>query len=142
MTVSELDGTVVTAEILLVYNVLGEIILKSINYKYNLLVGKEELGVEVFITWVLNTDEIREPYCLEVKVKTKDSKRGRTKDTKKGNINSNNRREDILGGGVEDNSGRRDKDNEETSDEASPYNACGHALVTQIYSSKYSLQKI
>ena len=50
MTVSKLDGTVVTAEILLVCNVLGEIILKSINYKYNPLVGKEELGVEVLIT--------------------------------------------------------------------------------------------
>jgi len=41
---------VVTIEILLVYNVLGEIILESINYKYNLLVGKEELKVEVLIT--------------------------------------------------------------------------------------------
>ena len=50
MTVSKLDSTVVTAEILLVYNVLGKIILESINYKYNLLVGKEELGVEVPIT--------------------------------------------------------------------------------------------
>jgi len=50
ITMSELDGTVVTAEILLVCNVLGEIILKSIDYKYNPLVGKEELGVEVFIT--------------------------------------------------------------------------------------------
>jgi len=50
ITVSKLDGTVVTAEILFICNVLGEIILKSINYKYNLLVSKEELGVEVFIT--------------------------------------------------------------------------------------------
>ena len=50
MTASELNSTVVTVEILLIYNVLGEIILKSINYKYNPLVGKEELGVEVLIT--------------------------------------------------------------------------------------------
>ena len=50
MTASKLDGIVVTAEILLVYNVLGEIILEFIDYKYNLLVSKEELGVEVFIT--------------------------------------------------------------------------------------------
>jgi len=50
MTVSKLDGTVVTVKILLICNVLGEIILKSINYKYNLLVGKEESGVEVPIT--------------------------------------------------------------------------------------------
>ena len=49
-TASELDSIVVTIEILLVYNVLGEIILESINYKYNLLVGKEELEVEVSIT--------------------------------------------------------------------------------------------
>jgi len=49
MTASELDGTVVTAEILLVCNVLGEIILESINYKYNPLVSKEKSGVEVFI---------------------------------------------------------------------------------------------
>ena len=50
ITMSKLDSIVVTAEILLVYNVLGEIILKSINYKYNPLVGKEELGVKVTIT--------------------------------------------------------------------------------------------
>ena len=67
---------------LLVYNVLGKIILESINYKYNLLVGKEELEVEVSITLVLNTDKVREPYYLEVKVEAKDSKRGRTKSTK------------------------------------------------------------
>jgi len=48
--VSELDGTIVTIEMLFVYNVLGKIILESINYKYNLLVGKEELEVEVPIT--------------------------------------------------------------------------------------------
>jgi len=47
---SELDSIVVTTEMLLVCNVLGKIILKSINYKYNPLVGKEELEVEVFIT--------------------------------------------------------------------------------------------
>jgi len=50
MTVSKLNGTVVAVEMLLVYNMLGKIILKSINYKYNLLVGKEELEVEIFIT--------------------------------------------------------------------------------------------
>jgi len=46
----KLDGTVVTIKILLVYNVLGEIILEPINYKYNPLVGKEKLKVEVPIT--------------------------------------------------------------------------------------------
>ena len=50
MTVSELDGIVVATEMLLVYNVLGKIILESIDYKHNLLVGKEELEVEVPIT--------------------------------------------------------------------------------------------
>ena len=49
-TASKLDSTVVATKILLVCNVLGEIILESINYKYNLLVGKEELEVEVPIT--------------------------------------------------------------------------------------------
>ena len=49
---------------------------------------------------MFNIDEVRELCCLEVKVKAKDFKRGRTKDTKKGNINFNNRREDIVGGGV------------------------------------------
>jgi len=49
-TASKLDGTVVAAKILLIYNVLGEIILESINYKHNPLVGKEELEVEVSIT--------------------------------------------------------------------------------------------
>jgi len=78
---------------------------------------------------VLNTDKVRKSCCLEVKVKTKDSERGRTKDTKKGNINSNNRREDILGGGVEDNSRGRDEDDEETGDEASPCDACGYILA-------------
>ena len=81
MTISKLVGTVVAAEMLLICNVLGKIILKSIDYKYNPLVGKEELEVKVFITWVLNTDEVKELYCLEVKVKAKDSKRGRTKGT-------------------------------------------------------------
>jgi len=50
MTTSELNGTVVTAEILFICNVLEKIILESINYKHNPLVGKEELGVEIFIT--------------------------------------------------------------------------------------------
>jgi len=50
MTASKLDSMVVIIEILLIYNVLGEIILESINYKYNPLVGKEKLEVEVFIT--------------------------------------------------------------------------------------------
>jgi len=50
MIISKLNSTVVTAEILLVCNVLGEIILKFIDYKYNPLVGKKELGVKVFIT--------------------------------------------------------------------------------------------
>ena len=49
-TTSKLDGIVVAVKILLVCNVLGEIILESINYKHNLLVGKEELEVEVPIT--------------------------------------------------------------------------------------------
>jgi len=88
---------------------------------------------------VLNIDKVRGFYCLEVKVKTKDFKRRRTKDTEKGNINSNNRREDVLGGEVEDNSGGRDKDNEETGDKASLCDAYGYILATRIYSSKYSL---
>jgi len=50
ITVSKLNSTVVATKILLICNVLGKIILESINYKYNLLVGKEELEVEVFIT--------------------------------------------------------------------------------------------
>jgi hypothetical protein len=50
MTASKLDSTVVAIEMLLICNVLGKIILESINYKYNLLVGKEELEVEVPIT--------------------------------------------------------------------------------------------
>ena len=78
---------------------------------------------------MLNTDKVRELYCLEVKAKTKDSERGRTKDIKKGNINFNNRREDILGGGVEDNSRGRDEDNKETGDKVSPCDACRHALA-------------
>ena len=49
-TTSELDGMVVTAEILLLCNMLGEIILESINYKHNPLVGKKELKVKVPIT--------------------------------------------------------------------------------------------
>jgi len=77
---------------------------------------------------VLNTDKVREFCCLEVKVKTKDFKRGRTKGTEWGKINFNNRREDALGGEVEDNSGGRDKDNEGTSGKASLCNACGHIL--------------
>ena len=135
-TASELDGTVVAAEMLLVCNVLGKIILESIDYKHNLLVGKEEL--EVPITWVLNTDEVREPCCLEAKAEAEDSKRGRTKGTKWGKINSNDRREDASGGEVEDDSGGRDEDNEGTSGEASPCDACGHALPTWIYGGKYS----
>jgi hypothetical protein len=49
-TASKLDGMVVTTEMLLVCNVLGKIILESIDYKYDPLVGKEELEVEVPIT--------------------------------------------------------------------------------------------
>jgi len=77
---------------------------------------------------VLNTDKVKEPYCLEAKVETKDSERGRTKGTKWGKINFNNRREDVLGGEVENDSGGRDEDNEGTSGKVSPYNACGHTL--------------
>ena len=79
---SKLDGTVVVTEIPLVCSVLGEILLKSTNYKHNPLIGKEELEIEIFITLVLNTDEVREPYYLKVKAEAKDSKRGRTKGTK------------------------------------------------------------
>jgi hypothetical protein len=80
-TASELDGTVVAAEMLLVCNVLGKIILESIDYKHNPLVGKEELEVEVPMTRVLNTDEVREPCWLEAKAEAEDSERGRTKST-------------------------------------------------------------
>ena len=82
ITVSKLDGTVVVTEIPLVCSVLGEILLKSTNYKHNPLVGKEELEIEIFITLVLNTDEVREPYYLKIKAEAKDFKRGRTKGTK------------------------------------------------------------
>ena len=113
---------------------LGEILLKSTNYKHNPLVGKEELEVEVPITLVLNTDEVREPYCLEAKAEAEDSERGRTKGTKWGKINSNDRRErrdkDALKGEVEDDSRERDKDNVRTSDKASPCNAYRHTLPT------------
>ena len=81
-TASKLDGMVVAAEIPVICSVLGEIILEFIDYKHNPLVGKEELEVKVLITWLLNIDEVREPYCLEVKAKAKDSKKGRTKGTK------------------------------------------------------------
>jgi len=77
---------------------------------------------------VLNIDKVRKSYCLEVKVKAKDFKRGRTKGTKWGKINFNNRREDVLGGEVKNNSGGRDKDNKGTSSEVSPYNAYRHTL--------------
>ena len=49
-TASKLNSMVVAVEILPVCNMLGEIILKSINFKHNLLVGKEKLEVEVPIT--------------------------------------------------------------------------------------------
>ena len=77
---------------------------------------------------MLNTDEVRESCYLEVKVEVEDSKREKTKGTKWGKINSNNRWENVLGGEVEDNSRGRDKDNEGTSGEVSPCDACRHTL--------------
>ena len=49
-TAPKLDNTVVVIKILLVCNVLEEIILESINFKYNPLVGKKKLEVKISIT--------------------------------------------------------------------------------------------